>query len=226
MRIHDISVPLAPTLPVYPGDPSVRIDPWSQISEGEAANVSRVIISTHSGTHIDAPRHFDDQGATVDQIPLPLLIGPALVVEIPEVKVIGRRELERLPVRGVGRLLLKTDNSMLWKRSSFTSDFAALSVDGAQYLMECGVKLVGIDYLSMERYEGDGSVHRALLDGGALILEGLNLSDVPAGEYELICLPLRIAGGDGAPVRAILRGGAGPNEDSHFDPHTTKWPLS
>jgi len=226
MRIHDISVPLAPTLTVYPGDPSVRIDPWSQISEGEAANVSRVIISTHSGTHIDAPRHFSDDGLSVDKIPLSLLMGPALVVSLPEVKVIGKKELERLPVRGVTRVLLKTDNSLLWKRSTFSADFAALSVDGAQYLVEAGVKLVGIDYLSMERHEGDGSVHRTLLEAGVLILEGLDLSEVGPGGYELICLPLRIAGGDGAPARAILKGGGGATDEVHFDPHTTKWPLS
>lgn len=224
MRIYDITMPLSAELPVYPGDFPVAIAPWTRIADGEAANVSRITLCTHSGTHLDPPRHFSDQGLTVDEIPLGLLIGKALVLEILGVPVIGRKELEHLPVRGVERLLLKTNNSQLWEKSEFSAEFAALSVDGARYLLEVGVKLVGIDYLSVESVEGDGAVHRTLLDNGVLILEGLNLAEVGPGEYELICLPLKIKGGDGAPVRALLRGGAGAGLS--FDPHTTKWPLS
>ena len=224
MRIHDITLPLSAELPVYPGDPPVEIAPWLSMVDGAAANVSRLTLSTHSGTHIDSPRHFSDTGLPVDEIPLELLIGKALVVEIAGTREIGRKELERLRIKGFERLLLKTDNSELWKGSEFTPDFAALSVDGARYLLEAGVRLVGIDYLSIESVEGDGEVHRILLDNGVLILEGLNLAEIIPGEYELICLPLKIKGGDGAPVRALLRGGAGAAPD--FDPHTSRWPLA
>lgn len=226
MRIHDITMPLSADLPVYPGDPPVVIVPWIRIADGDPANVSRITLCSHSGTHLDAPRHFSDSGIPVDEIPLDLLIGKALVVEIPAVKVIGRKELERLRMKGVERLLLKTDNSELWKETQFNAEFAALSVEGARFLLEAGVKLIGIDYLSVESIEGDGEVHKMLLDNGVVVLEGVNLADVVPGEYELICLPLKIKGGDGAPVRALLRGGGEEKTAADFDPHTTKWPLA
>jgi arylformamidase len=226
MRIYDITLPLSAQLPVYPGDFPVVIAPWTRIADGDSANVSRLTICSHAGTHIDPPRHFNDLGIPVDEIPLERLIGKALVLEILGVPEIGREELERLPVRGVERLLLKTGNSALWKEREFSADFAALSPEGARYLLDAGVKLIGVDYLSVESVTGDGEVHRTLLDNGVLILEGLNLAEVPAGEYELICLPLKVKGGDGAPVRAILRGPAAPGAEPHFDPHTTKWPLA
>jgi len=225
MRIIDISVPLSADLPVYPGDPPFVIAPWIAIADGDPANVSRVSLGTHSGTHLDAPRHFNDSGISVDEIPLERLMGKALVVETAGVKEIGRHDLERLRVKGVERLLLKTGNSRLWKETEFNEGFAALSLEGARFVVEAGVKLIGIDYLSMESADGDGEVHRTLLDNGVLILEGLNLADVAPGEYELICLPLKVKGGDGAPVRALLRSDAGTSTDSGFDPHTTKWPI-
>lgn len=226
MRIHDITVPLSAELPVYPGDPPFVITPILSIANGDPVNVSCMTLGTHSGTHLDAPRHFSDGGLTVDEIPLELLIGKALVVEITGVTAIDRRELERLRIKGVERLLLKTDNSELWQQSGFSHDFVALSVEGARFLLEAGVKLIGIDYLSIESVEGDGEIHRMLLDGGMVILEGVNLADVAPGEYDLICLPLKIEGGDGAPVRALLRGGAAHVAQPSFDPHTTKWPLA
>jgi arylformamidase len=226
MHIYDITLPLSAELPCYPGDFPVVIAPWTRIADGDSANVSRLTLGTHSGTHIDPPLHFNDSGTSVDEIPLGLLIGKALVLEIRGVPLIGRKDLEHLLVRGVERLLLKTDNSELWKQREFCRDFAALSVDGARYLLEVGVRLIGIDYLSIESMEGDGEVHRTLLDNGILILEGLNLAEVEPGEYELICLPLKVKGGDGAPVRALLRGGAGHGAELGFDPHTTKWPLA
>jgi arylformamidase len=192
-------------LPVYPGDSPFTIAPSSCIAGGDLANVSTVTLSSHSGTHLDPPRHFSDNGIPVDEIPLERLIGKAQVVEILGVTMIGREQLSRLIVAGVERLLLKTDSSELWKRSEFKEDFTALSVDGARYLLESGVKLIGIDYLSVESVRGNGEVHRILLDNDVLILEGINLAEVTPGEYELICLPLRIKGGDGAPVRALLR---------------------
>jgi arylformamidase len=226
MRIYDITMPLSAELPVYPGDPQVLLTPVTRIADGDSSNVSRITLCTHSGTHIDPPRHFSDLGLPVDELPLGLLIGKALVLEIRGFQEIGCKELERLRIKGVERLLLKTDNSGLWEEKSFNHDFAALSIDGARYLLEAGVKLIGIDYLSIESAEGDGEVHRLLLDNGVLILEGVTLADVAPGEYELICLPLKIKGGDGAPVRALLRGGPGSDDELKFDPHTTKWPLA
>ena len=226
MRIHDITMPLSAELPVYPDDPPFVIMPVSSVSGGDAANLSKISLSTHTGTHIDPPRHFIKNGTPVDELPLELLIGRALVVEVSGVKEIGRHELDRLRVRGAERLFFKTDNSKLWKQAGFVRDYTALSVEGARYLLEAGVKLIGIDYLSIERFDGNGEVHRLLLENGVPILEGLNLVDVAPGEYELICLPLKIKGGDGAPVRAVLRGGVAPQAEPGFDPHTTKWPLA
>jgi arylformamidase len=204
MKIYDISVSLSEDLPVFPGDPPVRIEPVTRLTSGDTANVSRISISTHSGTHLDPPRHFNDHDISVDRIPLPMLIGQALVVELPDIKDITGAELGRLPIRGEERLLLKTANSLLWSSPAFCGDYSSLTPDGARFLVDVGVKLVGIDYLSIERLDGDGEVHRILLDNGVVILEGLNLTEVAAGRYELVCLPLKIAGGDGAPARAVL----------------------
>ena len=204
MKIYDITVAMSEELPVYPGDPRVRIEPVSRLARGDAANVSSITMSTHSGTHLDPPRHYNDHGIPVDRIPLSILIGQALVVEIPGIKAITTDDLCRLPVRGEVRLLLKTANSLLWSNPAFSADYSCLTPDGARFLVETGVKLVGIDYLSVERHDGDGEVHRILLDNGVVILEGLNLDGVAAGSYELVCLPLKIRDGDGAPARAVL----------------------
>jgi arylformamidase len=226
MKIYDISVPLSEDLPVFPGDPKAEIEPVARLTRGDAANVSRITMSTHSGTHLDAPRHFMDHGISVDHLPLSLFVGAALVAEVSGVNGIGRAELTRLPLEGAERLLLKTDNSRLWDQPGFSEDFAHLTMDGAGYLVEKGIKLVGIDYLSVESFVGKGEVHRLLLGNGVVILEGLNLAGVPAGNYELISLPLKIKGGDGAPVRAVLRSRERSGAGAEFDPHTSKWPLA
>ncbi|MBJ6752813.1 cyclase family protein [Geomonas anaerohicana] len=226
MRIHDISVALSPDLPSYPGDPSVTVEPWHRIAKGDTANLSLVTLGTHSGTHIDPPRHFNDAGITVDEIPLDLLIGPARVVEIPDAKRIGRDQLEPLELKGVERLLIKTGNSDFWGDREFHEDFAALTVDGAHYLHHMKVKLVAVDYLSVEPMDGDGEVHRILLNGGTPVIEGVNLAGVPAGYYQLICLPLKLKDGDGAPVRALLVETPDAAAQQPFDPHTSRWPLS
>ena len=226
MRIHDITMPLSAALPIYPGDPPIVIAPWLSIAQGDLANVSHLTLGSHSGTHLDPPRHFSDAGRSVDEIPLERLIGPALVLEIADASLIGREELSRLPIKGAERVLLKTGNSQFWQESEFHPEYAALSADGARFLVESGVKLIGIDYLSVESPGGSGEVHRTLLDNDVLILEGINLADVLPGEYELICLPLKIKGGDGAPVRALLRGGPENRGEPGFDPHSTKWPLA
>jgi arylformamidase len=225
MQIYDISVPISRDLPCFPGDPPTSVDPVSRLGRGDAANVAHLSLSTHAGTHIDAPRHFMENGTAVDGLPLSLLVGEALVVDMRGVREIGRPELAAVALEGVERLLLKTDNSALWERDGFCGDYSALTEDGAAYLLQQGVRLVGIDYLSIEAFTGDGTVHRLLLGSGGIILEGLDLSEIAAGRYELVCLPLKVRGGDGAPARAILRRhGAGGT--SGFDPHTSRWPLS
>jgi len=205
MRIFDISVPLAEGLPTWPGDPCLSQEPVLQLEKGDGARVSRITLGDHTGTHLDAPAHMLENGATLDEIPLSLLMGRALVADLRGCAEIGLPELAGLPLAGEERLLLRTDNSALWTNPQFCPDFIALTAEGAAYLVSQGVRLVGIDYLSIESFHGDGSVHRTLLGNGVVILEGLDLSQVSAGLYELVCLPLRIAGGAGAPARAVVR---------------------
>jgi arylformamidase len=188
--------------------------------------VTRLELTTHTGTHLDVERHLSASGTTVDRLPLDLLLGRALVADLTGVREIDVRHLQRLPLRRYERVLLKTDNSRLWEQPGFSSDFAHLTTDGAAYLLECGVRLVGLDYLSVERRDGDGSVHRLLLAGKAVILEGLNLQGVEAGEYELLCLPLKVRDGDGAPARAILRRPREGEPRRTLDTHTSRWPLA
>ena len=226
MKIYDISVPLSESLPVYPGDPPMIMEPVPGKEKGDGVNVSRISMSTHFGTHIDAPLHMDNRGVSVDHLPLSLLNGRALVAEVGGTKKIGRKELERLPIKGEERLLLKTENSLLWSRSDFVEDYAALTEDGADYLIGIGIMLIGIDYLSIEPFDSSGVIHRMLLDHGIVILEGLNMNEVTSGVYELLCLPLRILGGDGAPARAILRRREEVAHGYESDPHTTRWPLA
>lgn len=226
MEIYDISVPISAELPAWPGDPQVEIAPVARLERGDGANVSRVTLSTHSGTHIDVPRHYDDRGIPVDQLPLDLLVGEALVVDLRNVREIGRRELARYPIRGVERVLLKTDNSLLWDRAGFCEEYAHLTEEGAGYLLEAGVRLVGIDYLSVERFGSGGEIHRLLLANGVIILEGVKLDGVAEGRYELLALPLKIRGGDGAPARALLCRRGEPAGSKERDLHTTRWPLA
>lgn len=206
-RIHDISVPISPDMPIYPGDPAVSIEHVSEIAKGAHANVSRISFGNHTGTHLDPPIHFIPNGKTVDQLDLNVLYGPARVVDMTRVeKAITAQDLERakLPKRAV-RVLFKTRNSNLWSRPGFQKDFVAFAWDAAQWLVDRGVKLVGIDYLSAEVFgASEPRTHRILLDAGVIIVEGLNLKEMASGNYTLACLPLKIQDGDGAPARAIL----------------------
>jgi arylformamidase len=207
MVLYDISVAISSSLQCYPGDPPVRLSPLPVPSGGEPFRVSRLAFGSHTGTHVDAPAHLLGGGATVDEIPLELLVGPCLVVDLTaQAGEIEAGLLKKLPVRGVRRLLFHTRNSALWEEPGFVEEFVALTPAAAAWLVEVGVQLVGVDYLSVERSQTKGRVHRTLLEAGVVILEGLNLAGVEAGEYELICLPLKIGGGDGAPCRAVLRG--------------------
>lgn len=205
MEILDISAPLTDGLPTYPGDPEFLMEPVLQLEKGDGAAVSRITMGDHAGTHLDAPGHHLPGGATLDTVPLSLLMGRVLVADLRGAPEIGVRELQSLPLAGEERLLLKTDNSLLWKRRGFQAGYVGLSAEGADFLTRTGIRLVGIDYLSIEKFGGDGSVHRTLLKNGVIILEGLDLSFASAGVYDLVCLPLRIPGGNGGPARAVLR---------------------
>jgi arylformamidase len=206
VTVIDISLPIHAHMIVYEGDPGVDITPRLEIARGDAANVSLLSMGSHTGTHVDAPAHFIEGGATVEALPLDVLIGPALVAEVGGAPHIGRRDLEPLPLEGVSRLLLKTRNSALWAKGTFTREFVALDLEGARYLVERGVRLVGIDCLSIEPFYSPGHpVHRLLLGAGMVVLEGLDLSRVDPGLFELVCLPLPVTGIDGAPCRALLR---------------------
>jgi arylformamidase len=207
MKIHDISVPISASMPTYPGDPPVSIEPVLQIAKGDPANVSRLSFGDHTGTHLDPPVHFVPGGRTVDQLDLGLLYGPALVVDMSLVdKAITADNLAQAKLPGGAvRILFKTRNSLLWDRPGFQSDFVAFGWDAAQWLVDHGVKLVGIDYLSAEVFgASEPRTHRTLLGAGVVIVEGLNLKDIAPGAYTLACLPLKIKNGDGGPARAVL----------------------
>jgi arylformamidase len=210
MQIYDISVEINPSLPIWPGDPAFGLERVSKIEDGANANVSRVTMGVHTGTHIDAPFHFLPEGNTVEGVALEKLIGPARVVSVPEdVQTIDSGMLQRLGLEeGVTRLLLKTRNSRFWGEPQpvFHTDFVGVSADGAEYLVSRGIQLIGIDYLSIAPYKKSRPTHEILLRNGTVIIEGLNLSAVPAGDYDLYCLPLKLTGSDGGPARAVLLG--------------------
>jgi arylformamidase len=211
MHIYDISLTISDDLPVWPGDSEILVERVVKMEEGATSNVSHLSMSAHVGTHVDAPFHFlGGDAPTVERLPLEVLIGRAYVLSLgDEVDLVTASVLERagVPPR-TRRLLIKTRNSALWARreSEFRTDFVALSADGARYLVGRGVKLVGVDYLSVAPFDQGAPTHKILLGAGIVALEGLDLSGVSSGRYMLYCLPLKVAGADGAPARAILIG--------------------
>ncbi len=206
-RLLDVSVLLSPGIAAYPGNPEFDIQPVNRIASGDAANNSRLVMGTHTGTHVDAPKHFFDDGHGVDQMPLDLLVGRARVIDMPVRGPITAKHLESAGLREDLRVLLRTPNSALWNtKQPFHEEYTHLSGDGAKFLVEQGVKVVGVDYLSVEKFHTPGHpAHHALLGAGAIIIEGLDLSDAEPGVYEMYCLPLRIEGADGAPARVVLK---------------------
>jgi arylformamidase len=208
--IYDISVPIRSGGVVYPGNPPISITAQQAIAAGAGANVSRVDFGSHSGTHVDAPKHFFDDGAGVDLLPLDVLMGRARLIAFgDDIKSVGAVDLRRHDLTGVTRVLLKTRNSawLASGSSEFHPDYTYLAPDGAEYLTGLGIRLVGVDYLSVEQFHsGHHRTHRTLLGAGIVIVEGLVLSEPPPGDYELRCLPLRLVGLDGAPARAVLVG--------------------
>lgn len=204
----DVSVPLRTGLVHWPGDPEPTFELISEIERGSEANVTLCRMTAHTGTHMDAPAHFLPGREGIDHFPLETGIGPVRVVSMPsECDSIGREQLEGLHIDAGTRVILKTRNSSKpWFNAEFDPRFVALNASGAEFLAAKGVSLLGVDYLSVGRFQADGAqTHRILLGAGIWVVEGLNLVDVEDGEYDLVCLPLRIEGADGSPARVVLR---------------------
>ncbi len=204
-RLIDISTPLANRMAHWPGDPEPRFTRLAEIGDGDACTVTAMAMSAHTGTHVDAPLHYLRGGRTLDEMPLAGLVGPARVIEIADAQAVTVGELERWRIRRGDRLLLRTRNSLLANDlRRLTSDYVALAPEAARWLAARGVRCVGIDALSVDPPDSSAA-HLALLAAGVWIIEGLRLAGVAAGRYELLCLPLRLAGAEGAPARALLR---------------------
>ncbi|MCU0237977.1 MAG: cyclase family protein [Pyrinomonadaceae bacterium] len=209
MKIYDVTIAVSEIVPTFPGDPKVKIDVCAALANGDVANVSQICFGVHTATHVDAPNHFIEGTRRVDELDLYKLVGDCLVVELDEnVLAIEPKHVENL--QGVERILFKTRNSNFWNEpeKGFRTDFTYISPEAAKVLVENEVKLVGIDYLSVEKFGAKSfDTHITLLEKEVVIIEGLDLREVSAGEYEMFCLPLKIVGGtgDGSPARTVLR---------------------
>jgi len=202
---HDITLDFSPDLVVYPGDPALEITEHMKIENGDIANISILRFGSHTGTHIDAPRHFIASGTTVDRLPLEHFIGKAKVFEFKNEEKIEADSLKGLEIARGDIILIKTKNSHVITNKEFKTDYTYIAPDAAEYLADIGIKTLGFDYLSVEKYgSGDFRAHHALLEKGIVIIEGLVLRGIKPGEYEIIALPLKIRNGNGSPVRAIL----------------------
>ncbi len=207
--LYDISLEIRPDMPVWPGSIAPRLERTLSLERGDSANVSHLTLDVHTGTHVDAPLHSLADGAAVESLALGDLVGPCRVIHLPRADRVTAKDLERqaLPA-DVRRLLIRTVNSEQWRAGAtrFTADFVALTPDAAQWIVNRGMRLVGVDYLSVQRFQDPTpETHLILLQARVVLLEGANLAGVPPGSYELICLPLKVAGSEGAPARVILR---------------------
>jgi arylformamidase len=205
MKLIDVSVPLDSTLPTYPNNTPFTLEPIKRLSRGDSSNVSTLHMSAHTGTHVDAPRHFFDDGAATEALALDLLIGRTRVIDLGLGDAIAAEDLAAFDLSGDVRLLIRTRNSELWDSPEFHTDYVGVTESGAAHLVERGIKVVGVDYLSVEQFRKPGApAHHILLGAGVIVIEGLNLRDVEPGVYDMYCLPLRIVGSDGAPARVVL----------------------
>jgi arylformamidase len=202
----DISVPVSPGMtPLWPGSAPITFDTWSSLAAGDPVNETVIRMSVHTATHIDAPAHFLKEGPTVEQLDPGAMLGPCRVAAFPGARTITRPLLEAAGIpEGTERLLLKTDNELRWS-PRFYDAYTALDLEAADWVAERGFRLIGIDYLSIQSFTESDDVHLRLLGAGVIVLEGLDLSLVEPGDYELLCLPLRLTGTEGAPARAMLR---------------------
>ncbi len=210
MKIHDVSLALRPDMITWPGEPAPRIEPLRRIAKGDTANVSVVTLGDHAGTHVDPPIHFLEGGNTVDRLPLDALVGPCVVVAFDGPGHVSAEWLDRAKIAaGTERILFKTPNSARWgdPKTTFTRDFTTINASAARWCVERRIKLVGVDYLSIEPQgpEKEGyPVHKTLLGANVVIIEGLDLSSVAPGQYDLFCGPIKLLNGDGAPARVFL----------------------
>ena len=205
MRYYDISLNLSPDTVRWVVAPPLEVHERRRMSRGDDANATALTVSVHAGTHVDAPFHFLPDGITIESLPLETFIGPARVCAVEAGSHVNAADVAKAELQGETRVLFKTRNSQLLKKAVYDSSFAPFSVDGAKALVDLGVKLVGLDYLSAAGANEQVPVHRAFLDHGVILLEGVDLSEVPPGRYELFCPPVKLAGSDGAPCRAVLR---------------------
>jgi arylformamidase len=206
MKLIDVTLPLDASLPTYPGNTPFTVEAIKRIARGDTSNVSTLHMSAHTGTHVDAPRHFFDDAPGADALALEMMLGRTRVVEISSRTGIGAEQLTNLDLSDDVRILFKTSNSRLWGSPTFSPDYVGVTSSGAEYLIAQGIKVVGIDYLSVEEFREPGApAHHVLLGGGAIVIEGLNLREVEPGIYDMLCLPLRVVGADGAPARVVLR---------------------
>jgi arylformamidase len=206
-RLIDISMGLGPETPAWPGSPGITTSTLMSMAAGDEVNGSRLDMDVHCGTHVDAPLHFVADGATVEDVGLTPFVGSAWVADVPDATAIGAEVLERLQVpEGTVRLLLRTRNSLdrSLRSAPFSEKFVALTADGAQWVVDHGLRLIGIDYLSIQRFADPPDTHQILLGAGTAIVEGLDLEQVDEGRWNLICLPLKLLGTEGAPARAVL----------------------
>ena len=206
MKLIDVSVPLDSRLPTYPNNLPFSLEPIKRLARGESSNVSALHMSAHTGTHVDAPRHFYDDGTGTEALALEMLIGRARVIEIRPRGHITAEDLSTSDLSEDVRVLIKTQNSRLWGSPEFHKEYIGVAESGAKYLVDHGIKVVGVDHLSVEAFKTPGApAHHVLLGAGTIVIEGLNLRDVDPGVYEMYCLPLAIVGSDGAPARVVLR---------------------
>jgi arylformamidase len=206
MKLIDVTIPLDSNVPLYPGNTPFSLEAIKRISRGDSSNVSTLHMSAHGGTHVDAPRHFFDEAPGTEALPLEMLVGRARVVEVTSRKGVTADDLTRFDLSEDVRVLIKTANSRLWGSPEFHADYVGVTESGARYLVDHGIKVVGVDYLSVEEFKRPGApAHHILLGGGTIVIEGLNLRDVDPGIYEMYCLPLPLVGSDGAPARVVLR---------------------
>ncbi len=206
MKLIDVTVPLDAQLATYPHNTPFSLEAIQRIATGGHSNVSTLHMSAHTGTHVDAPRHFYDDGPGTESLPLELLIGRTRVIEVSSRTGITAEDLDGFNLSDDIRVLIKTRNSQLWASPEFHPDYVGVLESGAKYLVEHGIKLVGVDYLSVEQFHNPGApAHHTLLGAGTIVIEGLDLREVEPGIYEMFCLPLRVVGSDGAPARVVLR---------------------
>lgn len=206
INVYDISMPLHAGMPIYPGDKAFHLEPHMEMAKGDFANLTSLSLGSHSGTHVDAPCHFIEGGRTIEEMSLSILVGPVYVLELPHLDRITSEDLAQAPLpHPCNRLLLKTKNSALCDEPEFSDSYSYLTADAAHWLLRRGCQLIGIDYLSIEKFHSSKhEVHKTLLDADVVILEGLDLREVTEGSYFLVCLPMKLVGGDGAPARTVL----------------------